>query len=240
MIRISLCFIFVLIVFLITLPFSLISFLVGRFNKRFQYRFGYLILSPLSKVFYKINGAKLTVTGQEFIPKDETVLFVGNHRSFIDIPLLLGFTNRPVAFVAKESLKKTPMINFWMFQIGCLFLDRTNLRKGVATIKEGIQMLKDGHTLVVFPEGTRSLTAELLPFKPGSLKLATKSRVRVVPFAIKGTDDVFENNGTKFRPAPVSLSFGEPIDLHTLESDATIDSTDYVKKTIEDLRSRMK
>jgi len=239
MIRISLCFIFVLIVFIITLPFSLISFLVGRFNKKFQYKFGYWILSPLSKAFYKINGAQLVVTGQELIPKGEPVLFVGNHKSFIDIPLLLGYTHRPIAFVAKESLKKTPMINFWMFQIGCLFLNRTNLRKGVATIKEGIQMLKDGHTLVIFPEGTRSLTDELLPFKPGSLKLATKSGVRVVPFGIKGTDNVFENNGVKFKKAPVQLAFGAPIDLNAIEADGTISSADYVEKIIKDLRSEM-
>jgi len=186
-----------------------------------------------------MNGAKLVVKGQELIPKDEPVLFVGNHKSFIDIPLLLGYTMRPIAFVAKESLKKTPMINFWMFQIGCLFLNRTNLRKGAATIKEGIQMLKDGHTLVIFPEGTRSLTDEMLPFKPGSLKLATKSGVRIVPFGIKGTDDVFENNGRKFKKAPVSLSFGAPIDLNSVEVDNSMDSADYVKHVIEELRSSM-
>lgn len=240
MLRLIIAIILEAVYFFVTLPFGLIGLLIGLINKNIQYKIGQFIVVGASWLVYHINGAELSVTGQALIPKDQTVLFVGNHKSLIDIPLLLMHTQKRIAFVAKDSLKKVPPINLWMVFIGCLFLDRTNLRKGAATIKQGIAKLKEGHSLVIFPEGTRSPDETMLEFKKGSLKLASKSNVLVVPFAIKGTNEIFEDHGFKFRKWPVQLAFGEPIDLNTLDEDAQKNASEYVQNIVEQLRTTMK
>lgn len=239
MIRLIIALIVEGIYFIITLPFILVAFLLGLINKRIQYKIGQFVIVSASWILFKINGADLNISGQEFIPKDETVLFVGNHKSLIDIPLLLTFTHKRIAFISKESMKKIPAINLWTMVIGSLFLDRTSLRKGAATIKAGIKMLEDGHSLVIFPEGTRSVEDDMLPFKKGSMKLATKSGVRVIPFAVKGTNEIFEDHGYRFRRWPVHLAFGEPIDLNALDADTAKISNEYVQNIVANLRKNM-
>lgn len=240
MLRLIIAIILEAIYFFITLPFGLIGLLLGLINKKIQYKIGQFIVVGASWLVYHINGAQLTVTGQDLIPKDQTVLFVGNHKSLIDIPLLLMHTQKRIAFVAKDSLKNVPPINLWMVFIGCLFLDRTNLRKGAATIKQGINKLKEGHSLVIFPEGTRSPDEEMLEFKRGSLKLASKANVLVVPFAIKGTNEIFEDHGFKFRKWPVMLAFGQAIDINALDDETKKNPTPYVQNIVEELRKTMK
>lgn len=116
-----------------------------------------------------------------------------------------------------------------------LFIDRENLREGYKVIKEGIDLLKSGSSIVIFPEGTRSKTEEMLPFKKGSLKLATKSGVPVVPFAIKGTDDVFENNGFNLKPKTIYFIMGEPILLSEIEDINKDNHTQYIRDIIESM-----
>ncbi len=110
---------------------------------------------------------------------------------------------------------KWPFIGWWMAAMDGLFLDRTSPRQGLKTILTAIERIKDGESFAIFPEGTRSQSEEFLPFKQGSLKLASKSGAVIVPIAIRGTVDVFENNGLNLKPATVYFSVGEPIDLST-------------------------
>lgn len=240
MFRLILCITLEAILFILFIPFTGLALLIGLFNKNIQYKIGAVITGCAAAIFYKINGAELTVVGREHIPKKETVLFVGNHRSFIDIPLLLAYSKKDIGFVAKHTLKKTPILNIWMFLIGCLFLDRTNLRKGAKTIKEGINLLKAGHSLVIFPEGTRGYSESMLPFKQGSMKLALKANVRVVPFAISGTGEIYEDNGYRFKKGPVKLSFGPPMDLSLLDKEAQKNCATDVQEVIGQLLNEMK
>ncbi|MEG2871291.1 MAG: 1-acylglycerol-3-phosphate O-acyltransferase, partial [Clostridium sp.] len=126
----------------------------------------------------KIAGITVTVKGLENIPKDRSVLYVGNHRSYFDI--LVGYTTVPglVGFVAKKEMEHCPLLSDWMANVNCLFLDRKNLKEGLKTILQGIENIKRGVSVWIFPEGTRNRNKdllELLPFKEGSLKIAEKS-----------------------------------------------------------------
>jgi len=102
------------------------------------------------------GGIKVTVTGGENVPKDSGVLFVGNHQSNLDIPILIGFINKPKGFIAKVELAKIPILSVWMKYMGCIFLDRKDVRQSLKAINQGAELLKKGHSLVIFPEGTRS------------------------------------------------------------------------------------
>ena len=163
---------------------------------------------------------KNTVKGKENIPEDRAVLYVGNHRSYFDI--LVGYTTVPglVGFVAKKEMEKIPLLSTWMRYVNCLFLDRKNLKEGLKTILEGIDQVKNGVSVWIFPEGTRNKQEDLmdlLPFKEGSLKIAEKSGCPVVTVAMTGTAEIFENHFPYIRPGNVTIEFGRPFFPKELE-----------------------
>ncbi|MBN2898763.1 MAG: 1-acyl-sn-glycerol-3-phosphate acyltransferase [Clostridia bacterium] len=179
-----------------------------------------------------LAGCQVTVIGEEHIPKDQTVLFVGNHQSNFDIPILLTYIKGTKGFIAKKELEKMPIINQWMRAINCVFMDRDNLRQSAIAINQGIKFLKAGTSMVVFPEGTRSRDGEPLEFKQGALKLATKSGVPVVPVTIKGSVDIMASGSLKIKPAKVEVIFSPPIDSKDYPEKETLRITEDVKNII--------
>ena len=166
----------------------------------------------------KMAGVTVEVRGYENIPQDRPVLYVGNHRSYFDI--LVGYTTVPglMGFVAKKEMEKIPCLAHWMRFINCLFLDRKNIKAGLATMNEGTQLLKDGFSIAIFPEGTRSQDEDPHEFKEGSLRPALKAKVPVIPMAISGTADILENNKRfQVKPTTVHITFGQPIYPDQLE-----------------------
>lgn len=175
----------------------------------------------------RLSGSKIKVTGEENVPKDGAVLFVSNHQSNLDIPILLGFIDKPKAFISKVEMSKMPLLSDWMKYINCVFIDRGNTRESLKAIKEGIRLLKEGYSFVVFPEGTRSKDGTLGEFKPGSLKLATKSRAPIVPVTIKGAIDIMQKDKLVIRPADVELVISKPI---FIDDDIAKDSNALAEK----------
>ncbi len=212
-----------------------IALFLGLFNKKAQVKIAYGFNRFVAILSIMVSGAKLETKGLNHLPKNQAVLYVGNHRSMFDILLLLKLIKTPVIFVGKKSVMKWPIISWWMRAQKTLFIDRDNLREGLKVIVEGIDLLKSGHSIVIFPEGTRSKTDEMLPFKKGSFKLATKSGVPVIPFAIKGTDDVFENNGFNLKPKTIYFTMGEPIVLSEIEDGDKDNYTQYIRGLIEEM-----
>ena len=164
-----------------------------------------------TKKLVKISGADVTVTGTENVPSDEPVLYVGNHQGNMDIPLLYSTAPQTMAFVAKKEMEKIPLLGYWMKERGCVFIDRENARNSLKAINEAIQNLKLGHSMAVFPEGTRSKSSQVGDFKAGSLRIAIKSGVKVIPVSIKDSYKLIEKKG-KNTPAKVSVHYSEPID----------------------------
>ncbi len=164
-----------------------------------------------SRELIALSGCEIKVTGEEYIPKNDPVLFVSNHQGNFDIPILLGFIQKPKAFVAKEELRKFPMVSIWMKYMNCIFMDRNNPRESIKAINEGVKILKEGYSLVIFPEGTRSKDGKLGEFKAGALKLATKSGVPIIPITIKGSNGIMEKGSFMIKPAKVEVIIAPPI-----------------------------
>ena len=162
-----------------------------------------------------IIGCSVTVTGRENIPKKGGVCFVSNHCGYFDIVLLLAYSGRHVGFVAKKELAFVPFLNIWIYMIGGFFIDRSSARKAIRTINKGVERVKAGGGLIIFPEGHRSKGQGLLPFRPGSLKLATMAEVPIVPVALKGSYEIFEKN-YRLNKVPLKVTFCEPIDTKNL------------------------
>jgi 1-acyl-sn-glycerol-3-phosphate acyltransferase len=184
-----------------------------------------------------ITGSKVEVEGAEFIPCQGAVLFAANHQGNFDIPLLLGFVPGPKGFVAKIELKNFPLINIWMRKMHCVFIERENLRKSLLTMREAIGILKEGHSMVVFPEGTRSKGKPMAEFKRGSLGIAEKANVPVVPITIVDSYKIMEgNSGFAITPAKVKIIISQPI--HPRELKAGQDLSSVVRNIIQGNLSR--
>ncbi len=209
------------VLFLIfAIPVMLVEWIIGKKDRHLRDVQSLAAVQWIFRVILKIAGVKITVKGKENIPADRAVLYVGNHRSYFDI--LVGYTTVPglVGFVAKKEMEKIPLLSTWMRYVNCLFLDRKNLKEGLKTILEGIDQVKNGVSVWIFPEGTRNKQEDpmdLLPFKEGSLKIAEKSGCPVVTVAMTGTAEIFEKHFPYIRPCNVTIEFGKPFFPKELE-----------------------
>ena len=212
MLRIIVALIFVVCILLVSVPIWLIYEVVGLFSAEAKEMASLALLRFAFKVIVLIAGTKVTFIGEENIPKDKAVLFVGNHRSYFDIIIQGTRFTRPTAFIAKKEFGKVPIFGLWMKNIHCLLLDRNDLKQGLKTILQAIEYIKDGRSVFVYPEGTRNRTDELLlPFKEGSMKIATKTGCPIIPIAISGSRAVFEDQFPRLKKASVIVHYGEPI-----------------------------
>lgn len=165
------------------------------------------------------SGSTIEVHGLENVPKDETVVFISNHQGNFDIPILMGYIDKPKGFISKIEAKKIPIVSAWMELIHCVFMDRSTLKGSAGAIIEGIKLLKQGHSLVIFPEGTRSKGDQMGTFKSASFKLATKAKVAIVPVTINGSYKIMEQNNNKIKPAQVILTIHKPIETKDLSKE---------------------
>lgn len=154
--------------------------------------------------------AEVEVIGQEKVPQDEAVCFIANHQGNMDIPVLLGYVNKPMAFVAKVELAKVPFISPWMVLMGCTFMDRKSPRASVKAMHDAVEGLKKGYSQMIFPEGTRSRGGPHHEFKAGSFKLAFMAEAPIVPVTIDGTWHLLEEKG-KLQKGKVTLTIHDPI-----------------------------
>ena len=216
MVKTVLLFVYVAVSMIFLVPFGLIAliFYAIGFRKAMKQVF-YRIAQGWGLAIIKVTGCKVTVTGRENIPKKGGVCFVSNHSGYFDIVLMLAYTGRMVGFVAKKEFLLVPFLNIWIFMLGGFFIDRSSIRKASQTINKGVEKIKSGHGLIIFPEGHRSLGRGLLPFHPGSLKLATMAEAPIVPTVIEGSYELLEKN-KRFTKTTLKVTFCEPIDTASL------------------------
>ena len=165
-----------------------------------------------SRGILRVTGARMTVEGQKNIPAGPCV-FVGNHRSYYDIPILLTALDAPHGILAKEELEKIPLLNRWMKLLGCVFVKRDDIRASVKALNDATAIVESGRSFVIFPEGTRYKGEEggAGEFKAGAFRIAIKTGVPVVPVAISGARGLFEARGNRATPGTVYVRVLPPI-----------------------------
>jgi 1-acyl-sn-glycerol-3-phosphate acyltransferase len=181
--------------------------------------------------FMKISDSKAVIRGLENIPEGPCV-FVSNHQAIFDVFLLISNIDKPFGFVAKKEIKSYPFIGFWIKSIHSVFMDRSNIREGMKAINEGVERIREGYSLIIFPEGTRSLKSEMAPFHKGSMKLAVKAGVPIVPITLNGTYKVLET-GNQVRRHVMNLIVHKPIIMSELSARDRKDLSDIVFNTIK-------
>ena len=172
MIRSFLVIVFLILFFIFSLIALPVEWVIGKFNPDVKAVSSLRIVQGAFHIILFLAGVHTTVTGLENIPDDEPVLFIGNHRGFFDVIISYTYMKRPTGFVAKKEMKKALIIRRWMDNLFCLFLDRENMKEGLKTILKGIDYIKDGKSIVIFPEGTRNKGEGVQDFHAGSFKFA--------------------------------------------------------------------
>ncbi|WP_203332841.1 lysophospholipid acyltransferase family protein [Planococcus beigongshangi] len=180
----------------------------------------------------KRTKSEVSVTGLERLPEGP-VLFVSNHEGNFDIPVILSSIPKPFGFISKKEVKKLPIIPVYMEDMNCVFIDRTDRRSALKSISDTAEKLKEGHSILIFPEGTRSKGAGISEFKAGFMRIASDAGVPIVPLAIKGTADIMEKNNNKIRPANVTLEVLEPIGPEIYKGMPSKEAVRFVQDTVE-------
>ena len=214
MIRAVIAFLFVVIYCIISVPILLVETLIRHFKPVAATKSMLRIVQAAFRILLFICGTKVTVKGLENIPDDEAVLFIGNHQSFFDIIISYSRMKDRCGYIAKNNLEHIPLLSWNMSFLYCLFLNREDLKQGLETIKKAIGYIKDGISVFIYPEGSRNKgtdKTELQPFHRGSFKIAQRTGCRIIPVAMNGTSDIFEDHFPRVKPTKVVMEFGTPV-----------------------------
>ena len=157
-----------------------------------------------------------TLQGWEKMPEDiregrQPVIFMSNHESQMDPPILVAALPLPAVYIAKQELKYVPFIGWAAWVAGVIFIDRGDRDRAIRSIHDAAMQIRGGKNVVIFPEGTRSRTGQMLPFKKGGFALAQDAGVPIIPMATVGGFQVLPPDSLRFRPGRYTVLMGEPV-----------------------------
>jgi len=184
----------------------------------------YVARTLFSKGLLWIAGAKLSVSGVENIPKNKPAIYVANHCSHLDIGVLCRVAPVNLHFIGKKELAWMPIVGWYMYITGHIFIDRRDRRKAVTSLRAAALKIKSGKNVIMFPEGTRSKNGELASFKSGAFHLAIDAGVNIIPIHVEGTHEIWPTTKNTITPGNVIVKVGSPIDTSL-----------YTKKTVKEL-----
>lgn len=208
----------VVIIFCLLTPLSILPyFLILPFSSLKARAYVHAFISTGIKVVLYLTGIRVHVEGAENFPQDpkKPFLLVSNHQSAWDPVMLITFLPRIVGFYSKKSVLWFFPVNIWMISIGCVFIDRKSPRAAMKSIEKGINMLKEGNSIGIFPEGTRSKGGDMNSFKKGSFRLAFQSGACILPVMISGTYKLWEIKGS-VKPTDVYIKIYPTIETKDL------------------------
>ncbi len=157
-----------------------------------------------------------TLLGWEKLPEAiregrQPVIFMSNHESQMDPPILVAALPVPAVYIAKKELQYVPFIGWAAWAAGVIFIDRGDRERAIRSIHDAAQQIRGGKNVVIFPEGTRSRTGQMLPFKKGGFALALEADVPIVPMATVGGFHVLASGSLRIRPGRYTVILGEPV-----------------------------
>ena len=185
----------------------------------------------------RIAGERVTVVGSEHIDPAQSYVIVSNHVSYMDTPTLLAHLPVNFRFMAKQDLFKMPFIGPHLTKAGHVSVPLDDPRAALKALSNAGQTLKDrGLSVLVFPEGGRSLDGELQPFRDGAAYLAIKGNVPLLPVCIVGVRDVLPMHSHHMRPGKVTLRIGNPIDVGGMKTSQRVALTERLRDDIRALQ----
>ena len=178
------------------------------FNRDLGLRLARTLWAP---VVLRCAGARVVVDGLKNVDWSQPTIFMMNHRSLIDIPVAMSALPTPLRFIAKDSLKHIPFLGWFIASTGMVFLGRKNKALPLSGLRKATTLVSSGHSLLVFPEGTRSRNDSLLPFRKGSFAMALRTGVPVTPVVVLGASEVLPPDTFRVRPGLIQVRIGPPV-----------------------------
>jgi len=218
-----------LFIALVTIILGSLIIILGLFD--FQGKSSYRVSRLWSRIVLSTLGVKVVVKGFERLEQDRPYLFIANHRSYLDVPVLAeGLSAFQLRWIAKRSLAFIPFFGWALWSSKHILVNRASRSETMSILRQARDRLKNGISVVVFPEGTRS-RKDLLPFKRGAFLLALRAETPIVPVAIKGTERLLPRDGLKVNSGVVEIVLGAPVPFHKAAKSEEV--LDQVRSFIE-------
>lgn len=213
---------------LYTIVLGTASVASSLFDKRGN--FGHRCARAWSWLIVKTSGVTIAIEGLEKLDSSRSYIFAANHQSIYDIPIL--FANLPfqLRIIAKESLGRIPFMGWHLQRTGHVLVDRE--RPGASVVKKMARLVAAGHSLIVFPEGTRSTDGSVAPFKGGSFLIALQSQLPVVPISVVGSRHVMFRGEVTVRPRHVTVIVHDPVETAGLPRGAARQLTETIREKV--------
>jgi len=186
-----------------------------------------------SRIFCVLTFSPVKVVGREKLDKKQSYIFVANHQGAYDIFLIYGYLGVPIKWVMKQSLRKLPFIGLACQVSGFIFVDNSSPKAAAKTVQEAEKKLKNGASIAIFPEGSRSKTGKLGKFKKGAYQMALDLKMPIVPVTINGTYDVMPRNSFAINPHKMEMIIHDPISTEGLTSDNLRDAALHIRTLVE-------
>ena len=241
MIRLILVAVFLISFLVLSIPILIAEWLIGKYNVPLKDKSSLVIVQWAFRVILFFSGVRLDVRGEENIPKDTPVLYIGNHRSYFDIVITYARVPRLTGYIAKKEMLRWPLLRNWMRNLHCLFLDRNDVKQGLKTILTAIEDVKSGTSVCIFPEGTRNrVNHTFMEFHEGSFKIAAKAGCPIIPMTIYNSGDIFEDHIPWIKKTRVILEYGKPIYIKDLPKENQKRIGAYTQSVIEETYFKIK
>ncbi len=166
---------------------------------------------PWARVILKVCGVKASADGLENIPKGRPLIFMVNHVSYFDIFALLALLPVDFRFIVKQELMRVPILGYAMKNAGYIGIERKDPRKALKSMHEAAERIRQGASVLIFPEGTRSPDGTLQSFKPGGFHLTLRSGCDIIPVTIIGSRDIVPKGSWRINKGSIRLIVGQPI-----------------------------
>ena len=191
-----------------------------------------------SKLLLSLAGVRVVLENEGAIDPDQPQILVANHVSWFDVLALAAHLPGRYLFVAKRELERVPLFAHAVRGCGHIFIDRTDRNRAVESLSRARERLEEERpTIIMFPEGTRSRTGALQPFKKGAFVLSIQTGVEVIPAAISGSRDVMKKGSFLIHPGTIRVRFGEPIDVAGLEFEDRNELTARAREAVAALQA---
>ncbi len=180
----------------------------------------------------KITETTVNVTGLENIPENESCVYIANHQGNLDVVSMLAAFPKPLGFISKKELKNIPILSTWMKVLYCIFINRSSPKQSYQAIQEGAENVKNGHSMLIFPEGTRSRGGPVKEFKKGSFKLAFLAECPIIPVSMDGSYHVLEETGRLQKGTTIYITVHKPVPTKGLNREQKLALIDSIRQSI--------
>jgi 1-acyl-sn-glycerol-3-phosphate acyltransferase len=188
----------------------------------------YLLAHIWGKILIRISGVTVEVIGAENVPRNRPLIFMANHQSNFDILALLGFIPVQFYWISKKEVFYVPLLGAAMKRAGYISIDRQDRAKAIQSLEEAARIIRNGKSVMTFPEGTRSRGGEIRPFKKGPFYLALQSKVPIIPVSIIGSRAILPRRSLRMHPGKITMIIDKPID-----------TTEYSHENRDELMSKV-